>query len=1104
MHRQTLAALIGGKEYCHQTADLCCCSSCRDLGYVGYELLRQIVHDTVPHISSLTLAEQKSLASKLTHRIDEEERYRAGEYLGHLKEQDTTPQHCLCLLLAPFNDPDLNCECSHSRHDGAQVAPPPTMEQQHSSRNVNSDAWHDECYICFAADADEDDDDDDDDDAAPKTERAMMCSHCPRLAHKSCIAKCGNDVPPKKDDEWTCRICVLQHDVTRHDTRCLKCEQHVYIIDDLRAVCELALHDATHATVHGSTQAKAEALAAAKWSLAKLDSVDEDLLAYHAHLARDVNQDMFQKWAFLTVEQQKDAVTDLCDYWAKQGANKTKTATCEGMANIGVSCHGRMYTYANPSRAVRDDHPSVHWETYPVPPEDGGPALCREFRRSWSDSSKQDSYDTAATKQAEDAEFFAMHPWIKKSIGSMSDGASNYSSTSAAIYDLLSEHCSVKCISVEGEGKDNIDRDNGSEQAKLRAYRAAGDLTYSLEYIKACNARRHNGALNGRVEPDPSGKMTAEQKSKMKPIEHVLDFKLRGSRGDGSLVLWELFSRRLSEQAGRAVGYGRGRVISKAVLQQRHSYDLHKLSENAATIEYPETGALPDGAVARENPAPCLSRTQKSDAATAAEALKSQKQVSREARKSAAASKVQATFNGNVVRCDDCSAVFHRASSLEKHRAAQCGSRSVHVERRRVHDAGTVKSLVTLHDEDLADEAELAEEQGLDLITASFSSPFGWDLSEQPVGGVPTEFSGLSWATPVSPDDIIAGTRVRTPAARFGGTAAFDDFGPAWRDSFYYGVVKSRRGVQLQVEYPDGVYPVHFSHSQVGSTSADAAASSVGPAVVKSLDSVGAARRLLIHRDCVIVRVGGVDTPTCALAQQQLAASEPTAERPVVVVLRRPPPTAKTWRGAARSAANRRPPHQWHDDVMTFCDNLLQNPTLSRRSNAVYERLKHEFGHDVHADGRCALPPLKDVEARMLNVWKKKQKAARDAAQDSAAQALVQAVNDEGGVDEEEQQENLVITFPWEDGSEDTSTVAAAPRGSAGDGGTSADAHYGALGGVKVARLRELLRERGEAPLATVKQSDLPPDTPPSGPARSAAVLEILRRRLACVLAAAS
>ena len=140
----------------------------------------------------------------------------------------------------------------------------------------------------------------------------------------------------------------------------------------------------------------------------------------------------------------------------------------------------------------------------------------------------------------------------------------------------------------------------------------------------------------------------------------------------------------------------------------------------------------------------------------------------------------------------------------------------------------------------------------------------------------------------------------------------------------------------------------------------------------------------------------------------------------------------------------------------------------------------------------------------MLNVWKKKQKAARDAAQDSAAQALVQAVNDEGGVDEEEQQENLVITFPWEDDSEDTSTVAAAPRGSAGDGGTSADAHYGALGGVKIARLRELLRERGEAPLATVKQSDPPPDTPPSGPARSAAVLEILRRRLACVLAAAS
>ena len=108
----------------------------------------------------------------------------------------------------------------------------------------------------------------------------------------------------------------------------------------------------------------------------------------------------------------------------------------------------------------------MNWETYPTPVEEGGPALCREYRRAWSDSSTQDSTDTAATRRAESNEFFDTHGWITNNIGGISDGASNYSSTSAAIYGLLDDHCNVQCISVEGMGKDNIDRDNGSEQQK--------------------------------------------------------------------------------------------------------------------------------------------------------------------------------------------------------------------------------------------------------------------------------------------------------------------------------------------------------------------------------------------------------------------------------------------------------------------------------------------------------------------------------------------------------------------------------------------------------------------------------------------------------------
>ena len=69
---------------------------------------------------------------------------------------------------------------------------------------------------------------------------------------------------------------------------------------------------------------------------------------------------------------------------------------------------------------------------------------------------------------------------------------------------------------------------------------------------------------------------------------------------------------------------------------------------------------------------------------------------------------------------------------------------------------------------------------------------------------------------------------------------------------------------------------------------------------------------------------------------------------------------------------------------------LLEDPRFARRSNAVYEALRVDFGHATE-NGKCLLPPLKDVEARMLTEFKKKQQAKRDAAQDGAARALAAA-----------------------------------------------------------------------------------------------------------------
>jgi len=83
---------------------------------------------------------------------------------------------------------------------------------------------------------------------------------------------------------------------------------HDYLIDDLGSVCELAIHDATETSRDTDV---------AKWGAACLQSTNRNLLAYHAHLARDANQGMFQPWCFTMVENDPSMVTELYGFWAK-------------------------------------------------------------------------------------------------------------------------------------------------------------------------------------------------------------------------------------------------------------------------------------------------------------------------------------------------------------------------------------------------------------------------------------------------------------------------------------------------------------------------------------------------------------------------------------------------------------------------------------------------------------------------------------------------------------------------------------------------------------------------------------------------------------------
>ena len=185
------------------------------------------------------------------------------------------------------------------------------------------------------------------------------------------------------------------------------------------------------------------------WALAAIEEIDRDIRQYHAHLVRNFASAGFEGWAVEGLDLHQ--WTDLFDYWAKQqekraaaGLNAGGTGVCEGQANIGISVHGRCWTYRNPPQSLRDKWPEVPWELYPPPPEEGGPRFCRDFRRTFSNSSKQDSFDTAATKLAEDEEFISTHPWLREHKGAISDGASNYNSTQPLLYDMLNPHTEWK------------------------------------------------------------------------------------------------------------------------------------------------------------------------------------------------------------------------------------------------------------------------------------------------------------------------------------------------------------------------------------------------------------------------------------------------------------------------------------------------------------------------------------------------------------------------------------------------------------------------------------------------------------------------------------
>jgi hypothetical protein len=142
-------ALVGGREYTKLTAEKCCCATCRDLGFVVYEVLREVVRDLCA-IASNKL-DTKKLEGRLIDEINAEERFRAGAFRAHLKEASPCDRHCLRYLLTSENEPEFHVDCTHGRSDERVLDEPPTMEESAGPGEVESSAWEDECCFCYAS-----------------------------------------------------------------------------------------------------------------------------------------------------------------------------------------------------------------------------------------------------------------------------------------------------------------------------------------------------------------------------------------------------------------------------------------------------------------------------------------------------------------------------------------------------------------------------------------------------------------------------------------------------------------------------------------------------------------------------------------------------------------------------------------------------------------------------------------------------------------------------------------------------------------------------------------------------------------------------------------
>ena len=188
---------------------------------------------------------------------------------------------------------------------------------------------------------------------------------------------------------------------------------------------------------------------------ARLEAAEAKQEKYHAHLIRDRNQGCFKQ--LVLDELPLNSYYLLVDYWAKISvAQKGGTACCEGDSK-GLSAHGSMFVYRNPTKEQREEISQVYqvdWSPFGAASDEaGGLEYFEEHFNVYCDDATQNAYHTHSVLDATIASFLEKRPWLASARPSFiqSDNASNYRSPTT---EVGVASVGTRCFSEPGMGKD--------------------------------------------------------------------------------------------------------------------------------------------------------------------------------------------------------------------------------------------------------------------------------------------------------------------------------------------------------------------------------------------------------------------------------------------------------------------------------------------------------------------------------------------------------------------------------------------------------------------------------------------------------------------------